>query len=317
MVGVVENSCISILKNYSHPFNFRLSTPMKTSKMQLFSDGTELVVATTRPETIMGDVAVAVNPNDPRYVAYHNKQVWHPFRQELIPIICDDSIDPSAGTGVVKITPAHSYEDYKIGQKHKLPIMRVLDEAGNIIDPIRNGDKIPRYIARKLIIDKLKELNLWRSDEPHQMLLPICSRSGDVIEYLLKPQWFLNCKEMTKKAITAVEQQELTIQPKHFEKHWFQWLDNSEEWCISRQLWCGHRIPVYWQTQGQGQGRCVAAYSMEEAMSKLGVDFELKQDDDILDTWFSAALLPFSSIGWPNKVYLRKYFNILYGVLPF
>lgn len=266
----------------------------------------EIIVSTTRPETLLGDVAVAVHPNDNRYMHLRDKFVYHQYRKVFIPIIFDESVDPEFGTGAVKITPAHDKNDFDIAKRHSLPDVQVVNEKGLICDGFFEFSGLPRFTARDRILDDLAEMELLRGTRPHNMILPMCSRSKDVIEFLLRPQWFVKCEKMSARAVQAVEQGELKINPPTFEKEWNRWLTNCRDWCISRQLWWGHQIPAY-KVEASGKDHFwIAAHSELEARTKAidkleGVtDFTIKQDQDVLDTWFSSALLPFSVFNWPS-----------------
>ncbi|XP_026155453.1 valine--tRNA ligase, mitochondrial isoform X2 [Mastacembelus armatus] len=271
----------------------------------------EVEVSTTRPETMLGDVAIAVHPNDPRYQGVHGKHCKHPFTNRLLPIITDSVVDMELGTGAVKVTPAHDHTDFLLSQRHSLPCLTVIAGDGTMMPPCGEWLKgVKRFDARQLILDALVEKKLFRGKTNHAMTLPVCSRSGDIIEPLLKKQWFIQCDEMAKKAIQAVEDGQLEIIPHCFTKTWKNWLSNISDWCISRQLWWGHQIPAYQvelcnSTEKQewvwGQSENEARH---RAAVKYGVKLEdvtLTQDPDVLDTWFSSALFPFAMLGWPEK----------------
>uniref|UniRef100_A0A1Q3F3E0 valine--tRNA ligase n=1 Tax=Culex tarsalis TaxID=7177 RepID=A0A1Q3F3E0_CULTA len=266
----------------------------------------EIVISTTRPETLLGDVAVAVNPNDGRYEHLRGTMamLWHPIRKEEIPLVFDESVEAEFGTGAVKITPAHDRVDFELAKRHRLPLVEVIDCKGRILDGFGHFSELPRYEARARMMDYLANVSLLRGVRPHSMVLPVCSRSKDVVEFLLRPQWFVRCEAMAARAVEAVKSGQLQIIPDHFEREWFRWLENCHDWCISRQLWWGHRIPAY-EVKANGKTTWIAATSEEEARQKarstLGTEnFELTQDQDVLDTWFSSSLLPFSTLGWPD-----------------
>ncbi|VEN38555.1 unnamed protein product, partial [Callosobruchus maculatus] len=206
---------------YSKPVEFGL---LFLFAYKVCDSDREIVVATTRPETIPGDVAVAVHPKDGRYTQFIGKTVWHPFRNEGIPVIADEFVDPQFGTGAVKITPAHDQLDFEVSKRHLLPTVKVIDETGSMIDGEFQGT--PRFQARSIIVDRLAKMGLMRGKESHAMTVPICSRSKDVIELLLKPQWFIKCQDMAAKAVADVKEGRLRIEPKNFEKTWFDWLEN-------------------------------------------------------------------------------------------
>ena len=214
-----------------------------------YADGEgEIVVATTRPETMLGDTAVAVHPDDPRYKAVQGKMLVHPFNGRKIPVICDaELVDMSFGTGAVKITPAHDPNDFMTGKRHNLEFINMLTEEGLVND--EGGEKfkgMKRFTARKAVIAALDELGLYRGKEDNPMRLGLCSRSKDVIEPMLKPQWWVNCQQMAADACEAARTKDLEILPNFMEPTWFRWLENIRDWCISRQLWWGHRIPAYY-----------------------------------------------------------------------
>ncbi|KAL4154649.1 hypothetical protein PRNP1_006766 [Phytophthora ramorum] len=278
----------------------------------------QIIVATTRLETMLGDSGVAVHPEDPRYTHLHGKFVTHPFNGRRIPIVLDPVlVDMSFGTGAVKITPAHDPNDYECGKRHDLEFINVLTDDGAINENGSEFAGMMRYDARIAVEKALEAKGLYHGKEDNKMRLGICSRSGDVIEPLVKPQWFVNCDQMAKDAMAAVTNKDLKILPETHEKTWFRWLENIRDWCISRQLWWGHRIPAYFaRVKGEAfidknaedaGNRWFAGTSDEDALkkaaAKLGVaedQIELEQDEDVLDTWVSAGLFPFAVFGWPN-----------------
>ncbi|XP_042214073.1 valine--tRNA ligase-like isoform X2 [Homarus americanus] len=268
----------------------------------------ELVVCTTRPETMLGDTAVMVHPEDKRYIHLHGRHIIHPFRKDIIPVITDSQVDPQFGTGVVKVTPGHSQDDYSVGQRHNLPQLTVFDEQGRVMDVVPEFKNFPRFKARQAVLEALSDLGLYRGCRAHPMMVPRCSRTQDVIEPLLKPQWFINCKNMAVEAVNSVRKGNLHIHPESYTRVWYEWLENINDWCVSRQLWWGHRIPAYC-VQSDSEEFWVAARSIEDAKSKVaekeGISelsiTSVRQDEDVLDTWFSSALFPFAVFGWPEK----------------
>jgi valyl-tRNA synthetase len=277
------------------------------------TDVGELVVATTRLETMLGDTAVAVHPDDPRYKHLIGRNLRHPFAERDVPIIGDaELVDMEFGTGAVKVTPAHDPNDFACGRRHGLPEITVLTETG-IINEL-GGERFAgmmRYVARVEIEKALDKLGLLRGKKPNAMVLGICQRSGDVVEPLLKPQWWVNCKDLAKRSSDAVRDGELHIIPDNYADTWYRWLDDIHDWCVSRQLWWGHRIPAYKVTSPStgGEEVWVVGRSDEEAREraakKLGIEdvnsITVVQDEDVLDTWFSSGLFPFSVFGWPNE----------------
>jgi valyl-tRNA synthetase len=265
------------------------------------SDGSgQLVVATTRPETMLGDTAVAVHPEDERYTSLIGKTVTLPLTGREIPIIADDYVDPGFGTGCVKITPAHDFNDYEIGKRHDLPMINVLTIDACINDeapePYRGMD---RYAARRQILDDLKALDLLEKIEDHKLMVPRGDRSGTVVEPYLTDQWFVKIGPLAEPAIRAVEDGDIRFIPDNWKNTYFEWMRNIQDWCISRQIWWGHRIPAWYDRDGN----VYVGRSEAEAREKhgLGDDIELSQDEDVLDTWFSSALWPFSTLGWPKQ----------------
>lgn len=288
--------------NYERNITFGVMTDIA---YKIIGSENEIIVSTTRPETILGDVAVAVHPDDNRYSHLRNAQLWHPFRNETIPLIFDESVNPEFGTGAVKITPAHDKNDFEIGKRHRLEKIQVIDEKGCITDGFEEFSGIPRFTVREYILNSLAEKNLLRGSRSHNMIIPICSRSKDVIEFLLRPQWFVRCDEMSKRAIACVKNEEIKIHPKNFVKEWNRWLTNCRDWCISRQLWWGHQIPAYKVIADGQEEFWIAARSKEEAHEKAKLkvserSFTIERDQDVLDTWFSSGLLPFSAYNWPH-----------------
>jgi len=269
----------------------------------------EVVVATTRPETMLGDTAVAVHPDDPRYKQLHGRYLVHPFIGRKIPIVTDAVlVDMSFGTGAVKVTPAHDPNDFKCGRRHGLSEITIFTDEGKMTADCGQFAGLMRFDARVAVLKALKEKGLFRGEADNPMSIPKCSRTGDIIEPMLKPQWWVDCSGMAKRAADAVRTGELIIRPKEEEKEWFKWLDNIQDWCVSRQLWWGHRIPAYFaKVDGKEVGVHVAA-TMEEARAAALAQhkcdpkkLELVQDEDVLDTWFSSGLFPFSCTGWPDK----------------
>ncbi|KAH8319294.1 hypothetical protein KR067_003168 [Drosophila pandora] len=275
----------------------------------------EIVVSTTRPETILGDVAVAVHPLDPRYSKYRNRdevKLKHPFRHDTIPLVFDIFVDQEFGTGAVKITPAHDKFDFELATRHKLEPRQVFNETGHVVETFPEFKGKPRFEVRDLIVNKLEDMDLLRHVRAHSMQLPVCSRSKDVVEYMILPQWFLKCKEMAKDALSELHSGRLQMFPNNFEAEWERWLQDCRDWCISRQLWWGHQVPAYQITDSKGGSHWVAALdekaAREKAVKLMGSeDFVLTRDPDVLDTWFSSSLLPFSVAGWPDESYRERY----------
>ena len=255
-----------------------------------------VIVATTRPETMLGDTAIAVHPDDERYQDLIGKKCILPIMNKEIPIIADEFVEKEFGTGCVKITPAHDPNDYQAGIRHNLEIIEVFDDSSIM------GDLVPEYKgmlaieARKLIVEKLQELGNLVKIEDYTHNVGKCYRCHSTIEPRISEQWFVAMKELAKRAADAVRNDEVKFVPKRYEKMYFNWLDNIQDWCISRQLWWGHRIPVYYCKEC---GHINVAKQMPEKCEKCGAT-KLKQDEDSLDTWFSSALWPFSTLGWPN-----------------
>ena len=269
--------------------------------------GSYVVVATTRPETMLGDTAVAVHPADERYQDLIGKSLELPLTGRIIPMIADDYVDPGFGSGCVKITPAHDFNDYAVGQRHGLEMVNIFTSDARINE---NGPTeyqgLDRYEARAKIVEALKTRDLLERQASHKLMVPRGDRTQSVIEPYLTDQWFVRTEPLAKPAIEAVESGAIRFVPPNWEKTYFEWMHNIEDWCISRQLWWGHRIPAWYDLEGD----VYVGRSEAEVRSKhgLGKDLVLTQDDDVLDTWFSSALWPFSTLGWPEDTERLKTF---------
>ena len=259
-----------------------------------------LVVATTRPETLLGDSAVAVHPDDERYKHLIGKHVQLPLCDRTIPIIADTYVEQDFGSGCVKITPAHDFNDYEVGKRHDLPQINILTKKGTINKnaPVAYQG-IDRFIARDRVIQDLEKENLLVKIEPHKLKIPRGEKSNVIIEPLLTDQWYVKTKPLAQPAIDAVKKGDIRFTPENWTKTYFQWMENIEDWCISRQLWWGHRIPAWYDNTG----RAYVGYSENDVRFKYQLDdsLQLKQDEDVLDTWFSSALWPFTTLGWPER----------------
>ncbi len=271
------------------------------------ADGSGFVeIATTRPETLLADAAVAVNPKDERYANLVGKMLKLPLTDREIPVIADDYVDMEFGTGCVKITPAHDPNDFEVGQRHNLPVIHMMNDDATIMDGI--GGKyagMDRYEARKAMVDDLDKLGLLVKVEPHKHNVGTCQRCGTTVEPTASKQWFVKMKELAIPAIDVVKSGELRFVPKRFENSYLYWMENIRDWCISRQLWWGHRIPAYY-CQNKDCGHTEISLEKVERCPKCGAP--MKQDEDTLDTWFSSALWPFSTLGWPEKTPDLEYF---------
>ena len=273
------------------------------------TDGSgHLVVATTRPETMIGDTAVAVNPDDERYKDLVGKTIRLPITNREIPIIADDYVDKDFGTGCVKITPAHDFNDYEVGLRHNLPMINILDDDANI-----NGNApekyqgMERFAARKLIVQDFEDLGLLVKIDPHTLKVPRGDRSGVVIEPYLTNQWYVKTQPLADEAIKAVEGGDIDFVPKQYENMYFSWMRDIQDWCISRQLWWGHRIPAWYDNTGQ----VYVGRSEEDVRAKHNIpaDTVLNRDEDVLDTWFSSGLWTFGTLGWPEDTDFLKTFH--------
>ena len=266
-------------------------------KYQVADSEEILIVATTRPETMLGDSAVAVHPEDERYEHLVGKFINLPLSDRKIPIIADDYVDMEFGTGCVKITPAHDFNDYEIGQRHKLEIINVLTDNASInLNAPTKYQGLDRFEARKAIVDDLDQQKLIEKIDPHTLMVPRGDRTNSIIEPYMTDQWFVKVKPLAEPAIDAVKNGSIRFVPENWEKTYFNWMENIEDWCISRQIWWGHRIPAWYDKEGN----YYVADSIEEAQEQAGKNVELIQDEDVLDTWFSSALWPFSTLGWPE-----------------
>ncbi|MDX1455860.1 MAG: valine--tRNA ligase, partial [Gammaproteobacteria bacterium] len=265
------------------------------------SDGSgKVTVATTRPETMLGDTAVAVHPEDERYQQLIGKTITLPLTGREIPVIADDYVDPEFGSGCVKITPAHDFNDYEIGQRHSLPMINIFNESAEI-----NNNAPEKYRglsskeARKVVLADLEAEGALLKTDKHKLMVPRGDRSNAVVEPYLTDQWYMKMEGLAAPAIKAVEDGDIKFVPENWSKTYFNWLNDIQDWCISRQLWWGHRIPAWYDKDGNIYVGKDEAHVREKY--SLAADLDLKQDTDVLDTWYSAALLPFATLGWPEK----------------
>ncbi|MBB6091437.1 valyl-tRNA synthetase [Povalibacter uvarum] len=275
------------------------------------SDGSgHLVVATTRPETMLGDTAVAVHPEDERYRHLIGKKIHLPLTDRLIPVIGDDYVDPAFGSGCVKITPGHDFNDYEIGKRHSLPLINVFDANAAMNDEVPAEYRgLDRFEARKQIVAALEAQGLVEKIEPHSLPVPRGDRSGAILEPWLTDQWYVRIAPLAEPAIKAVEDGRIRFVPDNWAKTYFQWMHNIQDWCISRQLWWGHQIPAWYDDQGNVYVARSETDALQQAQGNLGRnDVKLTRDDDVLDTWFSSALWPFSTLGWPDQTAALKTF---------
>ncbi|PJF20862.1 MAG: valine--tRNA ligase, partial [Phototrophicales bacterium] len=257
--------------------------------------GEYIPVATTRPETILGDTAVCVHPEDERYQKFIGKKAYVPILNREIPIIADEYVDREFGTGALKITPGHDFNDYEIGQKHGLDIINVMNRNATINE---NGGKyagMDRFEARKALWADMEAAGLTIKVEPHTMIVPRSQRGGEIIEPLLSDQWFVKMEDIAAKALKVVRDGHIKIVPERFEKVYYHWLENIQDWCVSRQLWWGHRIPAWYREKdGDPYGEIYVGRTAPEGEGWV-------EEEDVLDTWFSSGLWPFSTLGWPQE----------------
>ena len=280
--------------------NKEIKSKLYFIKYNIDNSSDQLIVATTRPETLFGDTAICINPEDERFRKYIGKTACVPLVNRMIPIIGDESIDKDFGTGCVKITPAHDFNDYKLGIKHNLDFINILNKDGTLNDIV--GDEFCNrsiHDSRDDVIKALISINAYLKDEDYSTTVPIGGRSGEIIEPLLTNQWFMKMKDIVVPAIDAVKNSNIKFVPKNWEKIYFNWLDNIEDWCISRQIWWGHRIPAWYDEEnniyvGESEEYIRDKYNISDSIT-------LVQDNDVLDTWFSSSLWPFSTLGWPEQ----------------
>ncbi len=261
-----------------------------------------ITVATTRPETIFGDTAVAVHPGDERFSNFVGKNVRLPLAERLIPVIPDEYSDPEKGSGAVKITPAHDFNDFEVGKRHNLPMVNIFDPSGNmnseVPDPFRG---LERFAARDKVVQAMERLGFLEKIEDNPMTVPYGDRSGVVIEPRLTDQWYVDAETMAKPAIEAIEKSKTKFVPKNWENTYFEWMRNIQPWCISRQIWWGHQIPAWYGPDGEVFVAENSSDASAQAKNHYKKVVELQQEEDVLDTWFSSALWPFSTLGWPEK----------------
>lgn len=268
----------------------------------------KIIIATTRPETMLGDMAVAVHPEDERYTHLVGKMITLPLTDRQIPIIADDYVEKDFGTGCVKITPAHDFNDYEMGKRHDLPMLNILTDDATLNTNVPSKYQgLDRFEARKQIVADMEVLGLLDKIEPHALKVPTGDRTGEILEPYLTKQWFVKADVLAKPAIEAVEKGDVRFVPDNWKNTYFAWMRDIQDWCVSRQLWWGHRIPAWYDEAGN-------AYVGEDeadvrAKYNLAEDVTIKQDEDVFDTWFSSALWPFSTLGWPEKTpELAKYY---------
>jgi valyl-tRNA synthetase len=282
---------------------FRFPTAFgEDGKPTKWEDRDYIVVATTRPETMLGDTAVAVHPKDERYAALIGKMVLLPLVGREIPIVADEYSDPEKGSGAVKITPGHDFNDYQVGKRHSLPIINILDAAAQLNDEVpEKYRRLDRFVARKAVVDDLVALGLVEKIEAHAHAVPHAQRGNAVVEPWRTDQWYVDAATLAKKAIEKVESGETKFVPKNWEKTYFEWMRNIQPWCISRQIWWGHQIPAWYGPDGTVFVALNEAGAAKAAAAHYKKDVALTRDEDVLDTWFSSALWPFSTLGWPDE----------------
>ena len=264
------------------------------------SGANHVEVSTTRPETILGDTAVAVHPHDVRYAHLIGKTALVPMLEREIPIIADEHVDPDFGAGALKVTPGHDPNDYQIAQRHDLPFVNITNKDGSLNAAAGPYAGLDRFAARKKLWKDMRAAGLVVGEKPHVHEVGHCQRCHTIVEPLLSTQWFVKTKPLAEAAIAAVKDGRIKIVPERFERNYFHWLQNIRDWCISRQLWWGHRIPIWYGPDGQQFAARSESEALEQAIERYGDTVELEQDEDVLDTWFSSGLWPFSTLGWPS-----------------
>ncbi len=297
-------SDLEVISTEENGFIWHICYPFEQVGDTHSSDSAGVIVATTRPETMLGDVAVAVHPEDTRYQHMIGKQVRLPLCGRCIPIIADTHVDPKFGSGCVKITPAHDFNDYQVGQRHHLDLLNIFTLDGKISDlaPVEYQG-MDRFVARKKILSDLEAQGFLVETKPHKLMAPRGDRTNTIIEPMLTDQWYVAMEGLAKQGLEAVANGEVKFTPNNWNHVYNQWLENIQDWCVSRQLWWGHRIPAWYDEAGN----ITVAHNLEEAQQLAGKQ-NLKQDEDVLDTWFSSALWPFSTLGWPEDTQALKTF---------
>ncbi|HRW58935.1 MAG TPA: valine--tRNA ligase, partial [Chlamydiales bacterium] len=282
----------------SHLWYFRY--PVQDSKDYV-------IIATTRPETMLGDTALAVSPKDPRYQHLIGKNIILPIQNREIPVVADNYVDPEFGSGIVKITPAHDPNDYELGFRHNLPMINIMNPDGTINENGAKFEGLSMQDARKEVVAEMEKLGLLEKIEPYKLRVGVSYRSKAVIEPYLSKQWFVKMSVFKDKLISAVKEKRIELIPENFEKTYFHWIENLRDWCISRQLWWGHRIPIWYHKEDPEKIICHVGKDLPEEV--IAEPDMWQQDEDVLDTWFSSGLWPFSVLGWPNQTdYLKKFY---------
>ncbi|KAF2099436.1 valyl-tRNA synthetase-like protein [Rhizodiscina lignyota] len=305
----IEGRTLLDVPNYDRKVEFGVLTHFK---YPIEGSDESIVVATTRPETMLGDTGIAVHPKDDRYKHLVGRNAKHPFVDRLLPIIADEYVEMDFGTGAVKLTPAHDPNDFTLGKKHNLAFINILNDDGTMNGNTGKFEGSKRFDARYTVVAALTELGLFVKKEDNPMKIPLCSRSKDVIEPIMKPQWWMKMGELNEEAMRVVKEGQIKIRPESAEKNYFRWLESDVPWCLSRQLWWGHQCPAYLvqiggeKTNPDLNESWVTGRTEEEAQQKAekkfpGKKFTLKRDPDVLDTWFSSGLWPFSTLGWPKQ----------------